>query len=71
MTYKIIEKVGKYKIGDEVSDEVGITLSKMYVKSPVERIEKNATKVEEPEVEAPPAPKVEEEPKSKKKKKLF
>ena len=51
MTYKIIEKIGKYNIGDKVSDEVGIVLAKMYAKSPVERVESKATKVEEPKVE--------------------
>lgn len=40
MTYKIIEKIGKFKIGDEVSDEIGMILAKMYIKSPVEKVER-------------------------------
>jgi len=62
MTYKIIEKIGKYKIGQEIPDEVGMVLAKMYDKSPVEKIEIKAAKVEAPKVE---------EPKSVKKKGLF
>lgn len=51
MTYKIIEKIGKYKIGDEVTDEVGMVLAKMFVNSPVERVEKKPDLTDEEKAE--------------------
>ncbi len=62
--YIALEKIDGYKIGDVVPTEKAVVWEKMYLKSPVEKVEE---KTEKPKVEKPKV----EKPKVEKKKGIF